>query len=631
MRTRTSGPATPPRSPPRQQQAPKSRKRRSRSGSNRTEQPAPASTQANDPTTRDGNGNELVQFSVVESGPSSTLRWLTPRKAKRVRFSEPTQDPHGQDVGSTGLTPGFRRTRISFDDNDDDQPKRKKRNTYRRATLPPRLDTEPPAPPIVQTVQYAPLRQVIDSRMRRRLRRNHLSEELNEVDAQEREDELIQKEIARLRSESGQNEARIKDLMFDVESERQRNIQMGTEEEQHAQALQEELERLRREIATRDEAEEYRRRIEGSPTEVDEDEDLWDDRIAPSSPLTGGFTGSSSSPMQPLSRGPLPPSSPPVAESVATTFNTELCYDSHQLSEQVAHAERQASDARATLHLLHGELLALGFTDGSVTSEELIENIKGAFRNARLELEHLLPGETPGGFENVKLLPAMIDHIRVLIGIIRGSKKDAEISSQSYSALRRHFDNNLSRLAHLENEKTVMLGQHQNAIAEMQRKDSLIRDLEHSAQARAELVTERDQIIEKLEKDVAASKEDAESKGARILTLAEENREQHISIERLQNALGGYRSDVERLESLVNALENDLSVAVTQRTVLETQVSAQLGTTNHLKQALTGVATRMEHHMAQAQTHAQHHFDEQAHSAKAIKAFMDQKIAEYDK
>lgn len=58
-----------------------------------------------------------------------------------------------------------------------------------------------PSPPLSGEFQFAPLRQLLDSRAKRRLRRNHLSEEINEIEGEKREVGRKEEEIRKLRRE----------------------------------------------------------------------------------------------------------------------------------------------------------------------------------------------------------------------------------------------------------------------------------------------------------------------------------------------------------------------------------------------------------------------------------------------
>lgn len=113
------------------------------------------------------------------------------RPKKRVRFSDPRSETELESTTS-GLTPFVRRTTL--------------------ATTPP-LAGHHSAPaalwnrgeygiPISGTYQFEPLRQILDSRLKRRLRRRGLSEEANNIEREDRREvKFLRAEVERLRTE----------------------------------------------------------------------------------------------------------------------------------------------------------------------------------------------------------------------------------------------------------------------------------------------------------------------------------------------------------------------------------------------------------------------------------------------
>lgn len=611
MRTRSHGAASPPSSPPpAKAQQPRGRKRSIASRDGQEIGPY------EDPSPRP---DEIVIDHTPNDENNRYRSLLTPRKTKRVRFSEPIERLERRDPGITGLTPIMRKTKLSTAIHG--APRRS--SHQRRVTLPARLESNPPVMATPQQVQFEPLRQVLDNRMRRRLRRSHLSEEINDIDAAKREEERYERELETLRASGQQSNEKIKDLMFELESQRQLGIQLGTEEEAHAHALQEELGQLRRELLDRDAAEEERRRIEGTPTEFDEDENLWDDQFEPPSPLMANVQTSSSSPIagDKFANSPLPPSSPPVNAAVQTSLTEQSQYFIDGFSTE---ADHRAAEAQATLQMIHNELLALGFKEGQSSSKEVIQSIRDAFRQTRLELEHMLPGETPGGFENVLLLPAMLDHIHKLLRKIHEKQKTIEIQFQSESALRGQFNATLEKLAHLENEKTIFIAQKEDAIAEAKRKDRFVHDLQLASEARAGIVSERDVVINKLEEELKSTRKMLEERTNRVSQLENENREHAISVERLQNALQSYRSEVTSLEKLVGTLERD-------KDQIQTAVSQYSNATNNgevqARQALEDVARYIHGHLERAKSATRTQLAEQNQICEETRAFLNGKLA----
>ena len=129
------------------------------------------------------------------STQASSNATQTPTKPKkRVRFSDPGPDLEA--AQSTGLTPALKRSGLnaSIQGSAIPGPRWLAQNPRRRRSLPALRSTSLPSPslspPPMQCIsgeiQFETLRQVLDPRSRRRLRRNNLSEEINKIDAEKR-------------------------------------------------------------------------------------------------------------------------------------------------------------------------------------------------------------------------------------------------------------------------------------------------------------------------------------------------------------------------------------------------------------------------------------------------------------
>ena len=131
----------------------------------------------------------------------------TPRCAKRVRFSD-SGSTLAKGNAASGLTPFISRHSIS-------SPRSQRRSSSgsveRRSTISKsRSALDIDDSPVYGTLQFAPLRQVLEGRVKRRIRRNRLSEELNSVAWEKREEK--RERIQERKIELLQEELRVKDL-----------------------------------------------------------------------------------------------------------------------------------------------------------------------------------------------------------------------------------------------------------------------------------------------------------------------------------------------------------------------------------------------------------------------------------
>lgn len=123
-----------------------------------------------------------------------------PQKSKkRVRFSDPGPETL-RSSSSTGLTPYIRRTILTPTSRaaSPSSTRLLAQSPRRRLSLPVHM---PSPAPITGEMQFAPLRQVLDERVKRRLRRNNLSEEVSEIDAERLEDGKRRQELQELKDE----------------------------------------------------------------------------------------------------------------------------------------------------------------------------------------------------------------------------------------------------------------------------------------------------------------------------------------------------------------------------------------------------------------------------------------------
>src|SRR5438105_13897039 len=85
----------------------------------------------------------------------------------------------------------------------------------------------------------------------------------------------------------------------------------------------------------------------------------------------------------------------------------------------IASLAREAADAKAALQILSIELQCLGFADPEAGSDAVLQAIRISFREARAQLEYLLPGGTPTNLENGELLAALTNHIKGLMAELK--------------------------------------------------------------------------------------------------------------------------------------------------------------------------------------------------------------------
>ena len=386
----------------------------------------------------------------VEAGESFGEPPKTPTKCKkRVRFSDPGPDP------STGLTPHLMRTSFMPHDVGPSSPRLLATGTRRRS-LPVQLSTSLPSPslspipgPISGEIQFAPLRQVLDERLKRRLRRNNLSVEINHIDEEKKSKTKLKQELQSLKDELA--------VVKGPGQEYNDNNDKSDGEVANAERIQElqhQLVELRREMRERSTTAEPARGSDGLPTMplspmeifVDEtDEDL-----------------------------------------VETNFN-----DSGAVRDQTPTRVLQPVSEAATQVALP-----------SPTHTDI-------FRSARISLEYLFPGEISLGLipdDPKPLLDVMLERMRTLKAQAFMAESSLKITETQGSNLRSQFNAGLAQLERARVYADDLSKRHlnersraDNAQARVSMLETSLQNTSSKATDLAKEVDEKERSMEKLQ------------------------------------------------------------------------------------------------------------------------------------
>ncbi|QGI67461.1 hypothetical protein CEK26_011412 [Fusarium fujikuroi] len=467
--------------------------------------------------------------------PSSPMPSKTPkRSSRRVRFSDPG-------ASSSGLTPMVNRFTVAT-------PKRRRHSSLPVQTTPSTIRSSPALPESGE-VTFLPLRQVLDGRVQRRIRRNGLSEEMNTIQQEKRRrNQEAKEEIEKLRNELKARDREIYELQnatIVIDTDRIWDL------EKQIQDLQDEL--TKRSGRAMDQSRGYnwtlaaREKFSQDFMDMTPDEDQFGDETmaqficsTPSRACTSFMTPPATSPTVPGT---------PIFEPMETTamVGVQACLPDPkqlQLEEEVSSLQLEVakltdtlesyktlsgrlsdklsdftprdqsgleaqidamlqamSDRTCALQTLTSSITKLGFT-GSDASDMIITLITN-FRAARLELEYLTPGEItlPLSSHGAEVLDLMLTRLR---DMAKRAKEDED-------AIDEYHEIELSLRKQLDARVTVMDG----LKAEMGKAEKLISD-----------------------------------KIARI-------RELEVANQRLKGAVDGYIRDISELEDLVQRMERE--------------------------------------------------------------------------
>ncbi|KAF4635695.1 hypothetical protein G7Y89_g2386 [Cudoniella acicularis] len=507
-----------------------------------------------------------VQYTPFSPEESSEIELQSSEQGKRVRFSNPGPAVDS-DSASSGLTPFIRRTSLSTP------------TSNRRHSTPAALRISNRAhydAPISGTLQFESLRQVLDGRVKRRLRRNRLSEEINIIEWDKRHETKQRKnEVERLRQELAAKDLEVQsmrdeqDIASQIEGESGMSVYTSTTQSTKIQELEQVIVDLRAELQRKEDssAEEHDWTIAArDPFDFDDDDDNMitnyddddfmesDDLITtptrlntsfPSPPSTVPNTPCRSASSTSLGIQACLPIPDPEKDMLRTQLealqtevsklssaiafkddhNTRLTEkltdflpvdESHDHSSldsaldsvltELALSQSNALEQHHAFSALKNEIGILGFSSSG--PEEALEIIGRQFRQARLDLEYLTPGEVVEGFENHKLLEMLVSRIKVLIEKVN------------------------------------------------ERDDTIDEYHEQELSLRQQLNT-RVSVADALHKELYLA-------NTVVGDLREEIEEKEVSNERLQSALEGYREEVRGLELLIGRMETEAQITQTR-------------------------------------------------------------------
>ncbi|GKZ38839.1 hypothetical protein AbraIFM66950_011362, partial [Aspergillus brasiliensis] len=498
----------------------------------------------------------------------------TPHHSKKVRFSDPGPGRQHGSADSTGLTPAMLRS--SFEERAEDDPliRSPSRRQRRRSTPLPRSRRSMDAPDAANTafseqvVQFTPLRQLLDARTKRRIRRIGLSDEINHLEREKRESAQYEKTLQSLLRERDLLKQELESAKKNQDVSKSR---ASSEETTwlSPQSMIEQVEsqniRLREQLsfpspgATTDH--DTTSNSEGETMVINESAWDCDTMLISNSPDIRGLDARQVSVpdnLSLLSQGHANtdastqatiPDHRQEAEIIALSADLAAArkekrdlFDAcrarvasfggtaiegllrqsspppdflDQVLPTLTQTLRRASDAAQALTNVKEELSGLGFPGNN--AEEIISTMREQFRVARLQLERAVPGETAnvGLSDGKATLGALVKRVEMLVKSLGDEQKRLEGSVGRENALRGQFD--------------TLLARYEGA-------SKKIHDLEES---------------------IATSAGDMLHTRMRMQELEGEGKEQAVSIERLNVALAKYHEEVKGLEALVTELEDD--------------------------------------------------------------------------
>jgi chromosome segregation ATPase len=436
-------------------------------------------------------------------------------------------------------------------------------NAARRArmSMPPLIDVEAAEQVGENEVQFAPLSAKLDGRARRRLRRSHISEEVNTIEEHQREDRKIREKYVELQRKVQEKDNVIKELEYKLEAHRMGTIQM---EESRAQELEAELDQAKVAIDELRKSDTYT----GGPREpsafesnfdgADEDDDFQGFDDEPMATQEVLVEDSLSLPNGEYASRALALSSQVSVQSLTTITQTShdvLAGASQEslpdkISEQAVQRYdgeidrliRQIGEKTGALRVMAIELQNLNVVPAGASSDAIIAELRRSFESAREQVENLMPNYTVG-LTNSEFLHKLPEWLEGNIAELRQKVIVAEKYYQKSRMLQTQYESVLNLLSRSDTYNSAL--EEQNDFLEAGN-------------------AEKAQIIAELEERVAALNENADAQDVlvkdqtiEIHGLKDQAADQDLQIDRLRESIESYRTEVGNLTSTVTQLEEE--------------------------------------------------------------------------
>lgn len=477
-----------------------------------------------------------VRFSEAaeNNGNGSTSAHLTPHvnKHKKTIHRRITLDPSSLPLTSTPVA---------------------SQNKKSRASLPPNFSFSQDSPGRIQELQFIPLSQVLQERVKRRLRRSHLSEEINAIHENNKSEIKARIQLQQLRDEIDERDDRVRLLLRELEMQRQLGIDIRDESAQDRQKINDmeaELVILRQEIEEKREQEAALPQVDGA-----DDIDIIDeDMMIINSPMIRSqefvpYPNISSS-QQVATLEAATPSRPSTTRTRSTESVSQLSLpDANVQAEREAFETaikfwtREASDAKAALQILTIELQSLGFGDGNTSTEAVLGSIRDAFSSVRERLEAALPGEVPADVSNSELIERVADHLESLATNVADQEGALGEADQVQQELAREVDGLLEKLTEAEIRKR-----------ELERR---WHELDEQTNSDEIFINELEEKLNQITKDHDIVQGMLNAKTSELVTLEKANSEMDVTVDKLGAALNDYRTVEEKLHALIERMERE--------------------------------------------------------------------------
>jgi DNA repair exonuclease SbcCD ATPase subunit len=500
----------------------------------------------------------------TQSSQTTTTRHNGRRHSEYPRLPTTQEDDDDDDIidfapistqSSSGLTPHLNRVGAV----------RRDMATIRRVrkSLPAQLGVERVDEEIDGTqFQYAPLSAVLDGRTRRRLRRSHLSQEVNSFEDHQKKDK---KKMLELREQLRVQDEKIKDLTFQLEARRLGDIEMADEDTQELERklvdARQEVDALRASSLYNGSDRDLSVSVFDGAADMSDDEDDHvmlvhpdDLNLSRDIDMVATPTGKYASRVQELSSQMTFESLQEVSQLVDDSLMERDFMEEDDLvvpdkiedkaveryERELRMYVRQLAESQGALRIVTLELQNLHFLEKGSTSTEIIVELRHSFGALRHEIEKFFPGTTDH-LTNQQLLRKIPELFGGIFFELKKNLTELHTSQKNEVLLRRQYEGVLDLLADSE-ERIKELEQTEYSLDKgNEEKQRTIVDLEEQVTTLTDLTNGQEAEIK--------------DKNAQINGLEDEIADKDTDLGRLRVAIEKYRQDLDTITVTATTFE----------------------------------------------------------------------------
>ncbi|KAI4607341.1 hypothetical protein J4E80_009736 [Alternaria sp. BMP 0032] len=457
-------------------------------------------------------------------------------------------------------------------------------------------------------VQFAPLTQVLDGRARRRLRRSHLSQEVNDFEDHQKKDKKM---FLELRRQLKAQDDKIKDLEYRLEARRLGEIDL---EDADANDLQVELDEARQQIDELRASSLYNG-DENEPVELSDDEDglvmvnpeelnMSQDLDMVTTP-TGEYSSRALEISSQMTLESLPTVSQLNRDSL--TEGEEIILDKIE-DEAIERYERELKqmskalgESQGALRLITIELQNLRFIEAGASSREILTELRHGFEDLRAEIEKFFPGTTVG-LTNQQLLQKVPElfsgifyELKQKLTLINSSQKTEVLLRRQYEGVLDLLGDSEERVKQLESEVFTLDKANED-------KARVILDLEERNAALTTLSAEQERQLAEQDGHIAGLQDENEEKDNSLAQLREDLEKYRVDLDTVTVTAAEFETThhetIARMEQeyseRIQALETELGIEQEGRDAAEADVTQKNTYIEELEDSITRMETDVD-------------------------------------